>query len=226
MRPLSELVNTEEPAWPMVQEWIADAKNAVEVLPVNPAERDAALTALQVTTRSPMGAIVYETGGILIDHGWLRILGSGHPRLPRSLPSWNKGRTMFDDENPPGYLLVADDVVGGFFAVNGGALGPEMGRVFYFAPDSLEWERMEFGYGQFLFWCLQGNVTMFYESLRWPGWENEITTLNGDQAIFVFPFLATKGPPLEQRHHGVVPVAEMFALHVSGDALEDPSPNS
>jgi hypothetical protein len=225
MRPLSELINTQEPAWPLVQEWIAGATNLVEVLPVNRVDREAALLDIQVTTRSPMGAIVYETGGLLIDRGWLRILGSGHPRLSRSLPAWNKGRTMFDDGNAPGYLLVADDVVGGFFAVNGGALGPEMGTLFYFAPDRLEWERMEFGYSQFIVWCLQGDVAMFYESLRWPGWENEIATLHGDQAILIFPFLSTKGPSLEQRHHGVVPVAEMFALHI-GDALENPSSNS
>ena len=137
MRPLSELINTDDPAWPEVQEWIAGATNAVEVLPVTEADRDAALLAIQVTTRSPMGAIVYETGGLLIDHGWLRILGSGHSRLPRSLASWNEGRTMFGDERPPGYLLVADDVLGGFFAINGGSLGPEQGSVFYFAPLKL-----------------------------------------------------------------------------------------
>ena len=97
MRPLSELIDTDDPAWPEVQEWIAGATNAVEVLPVNEADRDAALHAIQVTTRSPMGAIVFETGGLLIDHGWLRVLGSGHSRLPRSLASWNEGRTMFGD---------------------------------------------------------------------------------------------------------------------------------
>lgn len=66
MRPLSELIDTEDPAWPEVQEWIAVATNAVEVLPVNEAHRDSALLAVQVTTRSPMGALVYETGGLLI----------------------------------------------------------------------------------------------------------------------------------------------------------------
>lgn len=48
---------------------LRNAKNPVEVLPVNGADRESALLALQVTTRSPMGAIVYETGGLLIDHG-------------------------------------------------------------------------------------------------------------------------------------------------------------
>ena len=216
MRPLSELIDTEDPAWPEVQEWIAGATNAVEVLPVNEADRGSALLAIQVTTRSPMGAIVYETGGLLIDHGWLRILGSGHSRLPRSLASWNEGRTMLGEGEQPGYLLVADDVVGGFFAINGGSLGPEMGSVFYFAPDTVEWESLDFGYSQFLFWCLQGNLAGFYESLRWPGWEQEISTLNGDQAISVYPFLSAKGPPIAERNRGVVPISEMYSLHVSG----------
>jgi uncharacterized protein DUF2625 len=214
MRPLSELINTEEPAWPDVQQWIAGARNPVEVLPVNEAKRESALLAVQVTTRSPMGAIVYETGGLLIDHGWLRILGSGHERLPRSLPGWNEGRTMFGDEQPPGYLLVADDVLAGFFAINGGSLGPSAGLMYYFAPEAMEWQAMEFGYSDFLVWSLQGDVAGFYEHVRWPGWEEETKTVAGDRAIFIMPFLFTKGPPIEQRHHGNVPISEMFDFHV------------
>jgi len=218
MRPLSELINTQDPAWPEVQQWIAKASNAVEVLPANDKDRESALLATQVTTRSPMGAIVYETGGLLMDHGWLRILGSGHPRLPRSLAAWNESRTMFGDGNPPGYLLVADDVLGGFFAINGGSLGPELGSLFYFAPDSLKWECLNRGYSEILLWWLQGDVAAFYESLRWPGWEQEVNTVGGDQAIFIFPFLSTKGPPLEERHHGIVPISELFTLHVGGNS--------
>ena len=217
MRPLSELIDTQEPAWPQVQQWIADATNTIEVLPANDADRAAALLAIQVTTRSTMGAIVYETGGLLIDRGWLRILGSGHERLPRSLAEWNQGRTMFGREEPPAYLLVADDVLGGFFAINGGALGPEQGSVFYFAPDSLKWECLEFTYSEFIFWCLQGNVTGFYEAMHWPGWEQEVALVSGDQAIFIFPPLSTKGPLLQHRHHGIVPLSEMFEFHVGTD---------
>jgi hypothetical protein len=186
MRPLRELINTEEPAWPDVQQWIANAKNPVEVLPVNPADRESALLALQVTIRSPMGAIVYETGGLLIDHGWLRILGSGHARLPRSIASWNQGRTMFGDVEPPGYLLVADDVVGGFFAINGGQLGPELGSVFYFAPDSLQWECLDRSYSEVLIWWLQGNLAEYYESLRWPGWEQKQLAWAGSRQSLSF----------------------------------------
>ncbi|GAB2667173.1 hypothetical protein GCM10027036_20940 [Flavihumibacter cheonanensis] len=45
-----------------------------------------ALYETQVTTRSPKRAINYSTGGILIDHGWIRILSSGDTRHNRVLP--------------------------------------------------------------------------------------------------------------------------------------------
>src|SRR4051812_5635120 len=117
MKTIAELINSQEPALPLLREWLSRAVRPVEMLPPS-AGRDAELVAVQVTTRSPMGAVVYETGGILIDHGWVRVLGSGHPKLPRTLAGWNDGRSQ-------GFLLVADDAIGGFFAINGGALGED-----------------------------------------------------------------------------------------------------
>src|SRR3954453_3662882 len=105
MRPLHELINRDEPSIPLVREWIEAAVRPVEVLPPSNGREDALLQT-QVTTRSPMGAIVYETGGIIVDGGWLRILGSGHVRLSRALPAWNAGRS-------DGFYLIADDAVGG-----------------------------------------------------------------------------------------------------------------
>lgn len=129
---LEELIHRDDPAWPLVQEWIAKATRPVEVLPPS-ADAGASLVALQVTTRSPMGAIVLETGGILVDHGWIRILGSGHPRLPRSLPGWNAACGPGTSDMPP-FLRVADDAIGGFFALNGGHFGPGGPNVWYFSP--------------------------------------------------------------------------------------------
>ena len=169
VRNLRDLISG-DPAWPLVQEWIAAASNRVEVLPASEPARSLALEATQVTTRSPMGAVIFETGGILIDGGWLRILGSGHPRLPRSLPDWNKGRTWTEEHRVPPILLVADDVVGGLFAVNGGGFDGPPGHVHYFAPDRLGWESLESGYSDFLQWTLQGDLEAFYEGQRWPGW--------------------------------------------------------
>src|SRR5438067_305284 len=110
-RILQELLNTTEPAWPLVCNWIKEATNPTEILPASDPARGEALVAAQVTTRSPMGAIIYETGGLLIDQNWLRVLGSGHPHLPRSLPQWNHGRSWIEPGTSPPFLLVADDVV-------------------------------------------------------------------------------------------------------------------
>lgn len=114
MRPVNELINTKEPGWDLVKQWIDSAKNKVVVLPVDTAKAKEALYNTQVTTRSPMGAIVYGTGGILVDNGWIRILGSGNKLLPRSLPNWNKGKTYQEFGQAPPFLLIADDAIGGF----------------------------------------------------------------------------------------------------------------
>jgi len=84
-RNLSDLINTQEPGCNLGLGWIKEAKNQVRILPKVPARADSALLAAQVTTRSPIGTIIYETGGILVDNGWLRILGSGCPALNRDV---------------------------------------------------------------------------------------------------------------------------------------------
>jgi len=87
MKSVGELICQDDPGWPVVQQRVTEASNQVELLPPpEVALRQRALFETQVTTRSPMGAVISESGGILVDHGWLRILGAGHPRLPRTLP--------------------------------------------------------------------------------------------------------------------------------------------
>lgn len=204
-RPLKELINTQDPSWPFVTAWIKEAKNKVQVLPKDEARADSALLAAQVTTRSPMGAVIYETGGILVDNGWLRILGSGCPRLDRDLMGWNKAKQN-------GFLLVADDVLGGFFAINAGAFGSEsLGKIFYFAPESLHWQATNKTYSDFLVFCFSGNLSDFYHGLRWKGWEQEIGALTGNQGIMSYPFLFTKeGKNLAKNKRGIVPIAELW----------------
>lgn len=208
-RSLKELVNLEEPGWTIVEGWIAEATNRVEVLPAREHERGEALLKTQVTTRSPMGAVIYESGGLLVDNGWIRILGSGHVRLSRSLPDWNAAIGNDLNNGPPPFLLVADDVVGGFFAVDGGALGAA-GSVFYFAPDTLQWESLNRGYGDFLYWCFTGNLNEFYSNARWDGWESEVSRISGEEAISIYPPLFADGEPVGARSRKAVPILELW----------------
>ena len=211
MKTLADLINTADPAWPLIQEWLAEATNPVEILPRNPAAAEAELLKTQVTTRSVMGAVVYETGGILIDHGWLRILGSGSAKLPRGLGSWNLGRTQSEPASPAPYYLIADDAAGGYFALNGGGLDGTPGNVFYLPPDTLEWEDCELGYTDFLNWAFSGDLALFYENVRWAGWQEEAAALGGDSVYHFFPPLWTEeGADIEQTSRRIIPIAEHY----------------
>lgn len=207
MRTLSELIDKEEPAWPLVKQWIAAASVDVEVLqPTNSEAGERALLGAQVTTWSPMGAIVFNSAGIFIDSGWLRVLGAGqHPRFRRSLPSWNRGRS-------DGFYLVADDVVGGYFAINGGALGDDPGKIYYYSPDSLGWEQCGLSYSEFVVWAMSGKLDEFYETFRWQDWETEVRRLTGDQMLTVYPFLWAEGPAIAHRDRRPLDVSECYSL--------------
>lgn len=215
MRTLQELINTEEPAWPIIQEWIALARNKIEVLPCDKARAGEALVHTQVTTRSMMGAVIYETGGILVDGGWIRIFGSGSDRMKRSLPGWNKGKTFSEYGEPAPYLIVADDAAGGLFAINGGYLGQDAGNMYYFAPDSLDWEPMGIGYSQFLLFCFENDLGDFYENLRWEDWEEDLEQLNPDHAYQFVPFLWTKeGRDVNQVSRKAMPADEVYNFNM------------
>jgi len=215
MKKLEELINLEDSGWNLIKEWSSNAKNHYEILPKDHKRAEIELVNSQVTTRSPMGAVIYETGGILIDYGWIRLLGSGSPQLDRGLMEWNKGKSFESYGEQPSFLLVADDVIGGYFAINAGALGNEMGKIYYLAPDTLEWESLGCGYSDFLNWLFNGNIQKFYELFKWKTWKEDVKTINGNQTIFIVPFLWTKeGKDIEQANKKPVPTEENYQLTI------------
>ncbi|MFC9976249.1 DUF2625 family protein [Spirillospora sp. NPDC127200] len=193
MRELSELADVPDPAWPALTERLAESRTPLECLPADPAAARACLLQLQITTRSWLGSLVLNCGGLLLDGGWLRVYAGGSPRLP-GLARVNGFPAEFDPGwQAPGGLVVAHDVLGGVFALNGidpaasGRPG-QPGEVIYFAPDALRWEALDVGHGDWLVWLLTGPLDDFYGGLRWPGWRTEIAGLRGDQGISVVPF--------------------------------------
>ena len=215
MRKLEELINTDEPGWSIVSDWIGKAANKIEVLPRNQKQAEETLVQTQVTTRSLMGAVIYETGGILIDGGWIRILGSGSEKMARMLSEWNKGKTFGEYGEVPPYLFVADDVLGGMFAINGGFLGEDRGNIYYFAADSLEWFPMEISYTEFLLFCFEGKLDQFYEDLRWNGWEEDVKSLSADHAYTFYPFLWTEeGHDINKVERSVVSMDEAYNFNL------------
>lgn len=214
-RSLADLIERQQPSWPLVKDWIAQSQIDVEVLSAELQDRENALLSAQVTTRSPMGAILYETGGLLVDSGWLRILGAKSNRMKRSLAEWNRSLfpELWEKPTPPPLIIVADDVIGGLFALNGGALGSDNGKIYYFAPDALGWEPLNMGYSEFLQWVFSGNTQKFYEAAKWKTWTEDVKGLPGDQGFTFYPFLFAEAPSLEARQRKVAPLTEICRLN-------------
>ncbi len=109
----------------------------------------------------------------------------------------------------------------GFFAVNGGAFPGAPGNVFYLAPDTLNWEDLGRSFSGFLEFVSTDSLEKFYEGSRWPGWEREVSMLDGNRAFSIYPFLwAKEGGPVGQRARATVPIEELWELHAIGVPLQ------
>lgn len=215
MKKTEELIDKKDPGWVIVEGWIKTAKNKVEILPVDELKAKEALFHTQVTTRSPMGAIVFMTGGLLIDDGWIRILGSGNSKFNRTLPDWNKGKSFNEFGETPPFLLIADDAIGGFYLLNGGGLGTDVGKIYYFSPDNLEYEQLDITYSEFLEFCFNNNLDKFYEGNRWNGWREEVSKLKGDEVFNFYPFLWTaEGSDINKSSRKIIPIQEQYSLNL------------
>lgn len=212
MKSLEELTAPGEFGFQLVTQWLREATNGIEMLPATRQAGEACLLATQVTTRSPMGGIAHRTGGLWVANGWIRVLGAGCAKLPRTLATWNGLHQ--DRQRLPGALLFADDAVGGFFALNGGRFSGRAGSVYYFAPDSAEWMDLETTYSDWLTWVCTGDIQLFYSDYPAEIWQAEAQKLNGADGILIDPLPLLEGPPFDQRTRAIVPIEELWALYV------------
>src|SRR5258707_10188808 len=120
IRSAEELAIVADPAWPYIERLVAEAVVPARILP--PPEGGAGLRALfrlQLTAASTLGAMAVSCGAILIDHGWLKLLGAGQDALA-GLAEANGLGEPGPDSAPPGHLVVGYDVLGGTIARHGG----------------------------------------------------------------------------------------------------------
>jgi len=164
MRVLAELLDQQEPALPLLQSWVGDAAgNGASLLSPDEMLRADTLIRLQVTTRSMLGAIAYETGGVSVADGLVRLLGSGGSR---SLIRVAEVAGCPLDGSYPDFIIVADDVLGGLFALNGGRFGASgQGEVFHLAAADTVWAPLGVGHTDFVAWCLTGDLMQLYGPL-------------------------------------------------------------
>ena len=212
MRTLAELVDVPDPAWPGLAKTLLDQHPRARTLPIARAAGERCLFRLQVTARSTLGALALHTGGLTVQHGWLRILGGGSQALPSVTDVNRLGEPSSSSTSPP-MLLVAFDVLGGRFAVNGGGLRGDHGGVCYWGPDTLEWEPLAFGYTDFVHWTLTSGLDDFYAELRWDGWQQEVAATPLTSGLSVVPPLCNQeSKPVAGTSRHPVPWHEVVIL--------------
>lgn len=84
----------------------------------------------------------------------------------------------------PSNLLVANDVLCKFFAINGGAFGGKAGNVFYCVPDKRQM-------GRYAVWLLavfipgaMRDISKFYKLCRWNDWPEDVRNFSLDKVMF------------------------------------------
>jgi hypothetical protein len=223
LREFEELIDV-EPSWPMVVDQFAGSFTTAEILPADSAQARNTLLQLQVTVRSPLGAIALNCGGILVHDGFLRIFGGSNPAGPDGLPSMAEINGFPAEVDlawtPSGGLIIAQDVLGGVFALNG--IDPEAagrpgqpGEVTYFSPRSLEWDAMGLGHSAWLSAIVCGGLAELYEGLLWPGWRDEVGPVGPRGGLSFYPFLwsAEAQDDLAGTTRQPVPMDQLLSLH-------------
>jgi hypothetical protein len=212
MKLLSELIDNYDSAWTLVLKWLSLGNIEYQILDTAKDQSDNALLNLQITTKSTLGGIVYNTGGILFDYGWLKILGSGNEKICKDILYWNgMGRNCLES-SIKGALIIGYDVLGGGFAMNGGKFNGKIGEVFYYAPDTLDWEGTGFGYTDFIHWITLGNLNKFYATYRWQGWVEDVKKMGYDNVFNFYPPLWSKEGNVLTSDRQVINIKEIWDL--------------
>lgn len=211
---VDQLYDREHHAWEELRELLDSGENAWNYVPARREKAEETLVRLQISTRSYLGTVAYETGGMRFDHGWITLLGSGGEGIYGSLTCWNGLDEQSTVPALPGVLVVAYDAAGGFFALDTGSFG-HTGHIHYFAPDTMEWESTELAYSGFINWLANGDLQQFYETFRWKGWQDTMEQLRPGEVFAYYPPLWSQEGGGENSTKAPVSVAEAWKTALS-----------
>ncbi|WP_051604831.1 DUF2625 family protein [Lachnobacterium bovis] len=169
--------------WKEILEIVYKSNNNIDVIDGNKELGMEECINLNIPKDSVLYSVVTNSNGIIINN-WIRLWGQ-NSNVNNGVGYYN---TLFQNDIE-GLFLVASDVLGGLFAININKFTEGKNHIWYFAPDTLEWECMDMQYNEFLAWSMQGDIDEFYLTMRWNNWQEDIKNIGINYALLIYPFL-------------------------------------
>ena len=141
-----------------------------------------------------------KCGGIVVDY-WIRLYGCGELNVFEKNERYNNSNTMD--------ILIGEDILGGLF-------GLKNEYVYYFAPDTNEWENMKLYYTQFIDWILNkpDSLNKFYELYRWNNWKEDCKKLKLTEGFHFYPLLQSNCD-IEKRNRKIISIDELIMFSIN-----------
>ena len=193
--------------WEEILEIVNKSKRSINIINGNKKHGMEECAKLNIPSNSVLYSVVANSNGIVIDN-WIRLWGQNS--------NDNNGVEYYNtkfNRSIGGLFLVASDVIGGLFAINMHKFNENINLVWYFAPDTLDWECMDMQYNEFLVWSMQGNIDEFYSTMRWNNWKEDVNNIGIDYAIHIYPFLWAKECDIEKASKKKINLDEIIEIN-------------
>lgn len=194
--------------WKKIRSILDNSKNMLCIYEETTENGQIECEKLNIPADSVLTSVVMNCSGICIDN-WIRILGQGSEKRNGVL-YYN---TLIDDSCLDGMFIVANDVVGGIYAINISRFENEKSIVWYFAPDTLQWESLGMKYLDFIAWTACGNTSEFYETMRWNEWIMDCKNIEFDSGYLIYPFLWANECDINSANRKKVSFDELMKLN-------------
>lgn len=152
---------------------------------------------------SPDGNTLLDTvvnnASVIIVNGYLRVLCSGDSDFENIFKFNNKFKHIIGENK----YALAHDVFGGIFALTSNG-------IYYFSPDTLQWEDLEISYDGFMEWISTNDINEFYSSFIWDGFNEYVHNFHNDNGILIYPFLWSKECDVTTSSKKIVPLNELL----------------
>lgn len=194
--------------WNELLERINNSQKDIVIINGNGTNGEKCICDLNMSSNSVSYSIIKNSAMIVVDN-WIRIYGQGNDCC-ESVIEINRKLGI----NISGMFIIANDVVGGIYAINQGRFEEDLGLVWYFAPDTLEWESLSFSYSEFIIWVIEEDLDEFYLSMRWNNWRRDVVDVGLKSGIMVYPFLWSEEVNIDTASKKIVPWEELFYINM------------